>query len=285
MEERLRNGADQEYNESPEAIVKKRNAIGSAIEELFELLGESGASSDIETGQAAEDFSKQFEVANGKSFGDHDQLTFELYRGGTFKINTDLGYIVQESNSYRDSAIIRSTKPLPTTYKISVTVGEIEYDLSNIAGLNKDPEYDEGKTEPPTTETTESMENLVEADTSEQTKTETEQPESSTNETDLSNLKLDSKIEELGKRLQERVSRLKNLASTPTDLPEDACKSCEGKGECYWCKNSGKCSKCSGTGKTEDGSECETCKGTGVCHSCNGSGKCHWCNGTGIKKG
>jgi tetratricopeptide (TPR) repeat protein len=96
--------------------------------------------------------------------------------------------------------------------------------------------------------------------------------------------KIDDRIEELGKRLHEKVSLLKNLSTTATELPEDACTSCEGKGECYWCKNSGKCAKCSGTGKDVSGETCETCGGSGECHSCKGSGKCHWCSGTGKKK-
>jgi hypothetical protein len=151
----------------------------------------------------------------------------------------------------------------------------------------KDTIDEETKSQPSTMETTDSTDNFEEANTNEQTELKIEQNGPSTNDTDLSGPKLDSKIEELGKRLQERVSRLKNLSTTtttPIELSEDSCKSCEGKGECYWCKNSGKCSKCSGTGKSEDDSDCETCKGTGVCHSCNGSGKCHWCNGTGKKK-
>jgi tetratricopeptide (TPR) repeat protein len=94
----------------------------------------------------------------------------------------------------------------------------------------------------------------------------------------------ESKIEQLEKKLQEKVQALRNLATPTKDLPEDACKSCEGLGECYWCKGNGLCIKCSGTGKTSDGAECAECKGTTKCHSCQGGGKCHWCQGTGKKK-
>lgn len=90
-----------------------------------------------------EDFSKSIEVKNGGSFGPDGFLTFELYRGGTFSIPGN-GWAEQKSNSYRDSAFIRSTAPLPDTYKISVVVGGIDYGLENIAGLPPDPEYPEG---------------------------------------------------------------------------------------------------------------------------------------------
>jgi hypothetical protein len=102
-------------------------------------------------------------------------------------------------------------------------------------------------------------------------------------EKDFNKIEMDSKIEELGKRLQEKVSILKNLTA-PADLPEDACKSCEGTGKCYWCKGSGECKTCTGSGKDDSGSDCPDCKGTGKCHSCNSDGDCHWCNGTGKKK-
>ncbi len=94
----------------------------------------------------------------------------------------------------------------------------------------------------------------------------------------------ESKIEQLEKKLQDKVQALRNLAKPTKDLPEDACKSCEGLGDCYWCKGNGLCTKCSGTGKTSDGAECGDCKGTTKCHSCQGNGKCHWCQGTGKKK-
>ena len=94
--------------------------------------------------QVTEDFSKGIKAVSGKSFGADDQLTFELYRNGTFVIDGESGYALQRSDSYRDSAIIRSTRALPETYKISVVVGGIDYELENISGLPRDPQYSEG---------------------------------------------------------------------------------------------------------------------------------------------
>ncbi|GEM_PF-2468893 len=94
--------------------------------------------------QVTEDFSKGIKAVSGKSFGTDGQLTFELYRNGTFVIDGESGYAWQKSDSYRDSAIIRSTHALPETYKISAVVGNINYGLENIAGLPQDPEYAEG---------------------------------------------------------------------------------------------------------------------------------------------
>ena len=94
--------------------------------------------------QVIEDFSKPVKAVSGKSFGTEGQLTFELYRNGTFLIDGKSGYARQKSDSYRDSATIRSTQALPETYKISVVVGDIDYGLENISGLPQDPEYTEG---------------------------------------------------------------------------------------------------------------------------------------------
>jgi len=91
-----------------------------------------------------EEFSKPIEVVPKKVFGREGQLTFELYRNGTFLIDGNSGYAWQKSNSYRDSAFIRSTEALPETYKISAVVGGIDYGLENIIGLPKDVEYSEG---------------------------------------------------------------------------------------------------------------------------------------------
>ncbi len=94
--------------------------------------------------QVIEDFSKPVKTVSGKSFGTDNQLTFELYRNGVFVIDGESGYAWQKSDSYRDSAIIRSTQALPEIYKISVVVGGIDYGLENISGLPQDPEYAEG---------------------------------------------------------------------------------------------------------------------------------------------
>lgn len=94
--------------------------------------------------QVTEDFLKAVKAVSGKNFGKDNQLTFELHRNGTFVIDGKSGYAWQKSDSYRDSAIIRSRKALPETYKISVVVGDIDYGLKNISGLPQDPEYSEG---------------------------------------------------------------------------------------------------------------------------------------------
>ena len=94
--------------------------------------------------QIIESFSKPMTAEAGKSFGKNKQLTFELYRGGTFVIDGQSGFAWQKSDSYRDSAFIRSTNALPKTYKVSVVVGDIDYGLEKIEGLPQDPEYSEG---------------------------------------------------------------------------------------------------------------------------------------------
>ncbi len=94
--------------------------------------------------QIIEDFSKPITAINGRSFGKSGQLTFELYRGGTFVIDGRSGFAWQKSNHYGDVALIRSTEALPKTYKIRVIMGEIDYDLDRIAGLPQDPEYPQG---------------------------------------------------------------------------------------------------------------------------------------------
>jgi len=96
----------------------------------------------------AQEYIEKFEsiilVDDGIAFGQNKFLTFETVSNGTFIINDRLGYAHQISESYRDSAIIRSTQPLTIPYKISVVVGEIDYGLANIEGLGRDPEYREG---------------------------------------------------------------------------------------------------------------------------------------------
>jgi len=136
------------YTKNPELIYKRRDDIAETIEVLDKAL--SGRSSPEETSldtgdlQVTEDFTKPIEAISSKNFGEHGQLTFELYRNGTFIIDGKSGYVWQRSDSYRDSAIIRSTHPLPKTYKISAVVGEIDYGLEKLRLLENDPEYKEG---------------------------------------------------------------------------------------------------------------------------------------------
>jgi len=94
--------------------------------------------------KTVESFDQPIEAVHQKSFGKKGQLTFELFRHGTFEIDGASGFALQKSPSYRDSAYIRSTDPLPETYTVSVVVGGIDYGLENIAGLAPDPEYKEG---------------------------------------------------------------------------------------------------------------------------------------------
>ncbi len=94
--------------------------------------------------QVVHEFAEDLPVAAGKSFGRYNQLTFELFRGGTFVIDKKSKMAVQKSDHYGDVALIRSTHPLPKTYKVSVVVGEIDYGLENIEGLSPDPDYSEG---------------------------------------------------------------------------------------------------------------------------------------------
>jgi len=89
-------------------------------------------------------FDQSLELKAGQSFGPDNFLTAELFRGGKITADGKSGYARQISGSYRDSAIIRSTKKLPARYKISVVVGGIDYGLEKIAGLEQDPEYTEG---------------------------------------------------------------------------------------------------------------------------------------------
>jgi hypothetical protein len=91
-----------------------------------------------------EKFDKPIQAQAGKQFGKNNQLTFEMFRNGTFDIDGRSGYAFERSESYRDSAFIRSTQKLPKTYKISIVLGEIDYNLEKIAKLPQDPEYPEG---------------------------------------------------------------------------------------------------------------------------------------------
>ncbi len=138
-----------DYTKDAETIYNRRRDIAETIEALDKILATQAQPAKTTTQekkdvQAVEDFSKPIEVASGKSFGDYGQLTFELYRGGTFIIDKNPGFALQRSDNYRDVALIRSTNPLPKTYKVSAVVGDIDYDLSKIEGLRPDTEYAEG---------------------------------------------------------------------------------------------------------------------------------------------
>lgn len=91
-----------------------------------------------------ETFSSPIVAQNLKTFGPGGQFTFSLDKNGTFLIDGTSGLAWEKSDSYLDSAIIRSTNPLPPTYKISVIIGDIDYGLEKLAGLQNDPNYPEG---------------------------------------------------------------------------------------------------------------------------------------------
>lgn len=91
-----------------------------------------------------EEFNSPISAAAQKTFGKNNQLTFELYRNGTFEIDGKSGYAHEKSNSYRDSAYIRNTVKLPKAYKISIVVSDIDYNLEKINTLPPDPDYPEG---------------------------------------------------------------------------------------------------------------------------------------------
>ena len=117
-----------DYAKDPDLLYKRRSDIAEAIQGLDKLLqGKTAGQTPLNEG-----------------LKDQSQLTLELYRGGKFVKDEQSASLWQKSDSYRDSAIIRSTDPLPKTYKINAVVGEINYDLSNIEGLAQDPEYKEG---------------------------------------------------------------------------------------------------------------------------------------------
>lgn len=132
------------FTKDTQMLYKRRNDIAEMMEELKRLSNSKKHTEEQKTTSVIEDFSETIEAVDGKSFGKYGQLTFEVFRNGTFFIDGESGFAWQKSDSYKDAAIIRSTKPLPKTYKISAIVGDIDYGLEKITGLQNDPEYDEG---------------------------------------------------------------------------------------------------------------------------------------------
>jgi hypothetical protein len=91
-----------------------------------------------------ETFSSPLVPVSGAAFGPQNQFTFSMGAHGTFVIDGKSGLAWEKSDSYRDSAFIRSTHALPKTYKISAVVGDIDYGLEKIDGLDSDPDFPEG---------------------------------------------------------------------------------------------------------------------------------------------
>jgi len=83
-------------------------------------------------------------IRNGSTLGPEGQFTFSLDQNGTFIIDGTSGVAQEKSDSYRDSAFLRSTNPLPKTYKITAVVGGIDFGLDKIEGLQNDPNFPEG---------------------------------------------------------------------------------------------------------------------------------------------
>lgn len=91
-----------------------------------------------------ESFSSPIIARNGSTFRPENKFTFSLDRNGIFIIDGRSGYAWEKSDSYRDSAFIRSTNPLPKTYKLSAVVGDIDFGLEKLSGLQNDPDFPEG---------------------------------------------------------------------------------------------------------------------------------------------
>ncbi len=109
------------------------------IHKVFDILRSKWRSSKL----YREEFRQPIQATGGSSFGPQGQLTFELYRQGKFQIDGS-GYAWQKSDHYGDVAVIRSTRPLPQTYKITIVAGAIDYGLEKLDGLSNDPQYPEG---------------------------------------------------------------------------------------------------------------------------------------------
>jgi hypothetical protein len=108
------------------------------------LVMAAGAAKGLFKHRAVETFARPLAAANGRAFGLQGVFTFSMDQGGTFIIDGKSGFAWQRSDSYKDSAFIRSSQPLPKTYKISVVVGHIDYGLEKLDGLQNDPDFPEG---------------------------------------------------------------------------------------------------------------------------------------------
>jgi hypothetical protein len=132
------------FTKNPDVLTERRDNIALMIERIDDILGTESDLEKKSVKQVAENFKAPMKAENGKVFGEYGQLTFELYRGGTFLIDGTSHVAWQRSDDYRDVAIIRSTKELPNTYKVTAVVGNIDYPLKKIEFLEDDPEYSEG---------------------------------------------------------------------------------------------------------------------------------------------
>jgi hypothetical protein len=99
---------------------------------------------DATEDQVTEQFDSEVTVVNSATFGAFNQLKFSLDGTGAGFVIPGDGVCQQTSPSYTDSGIIRSTGRLPKTYVISAIVGEIQYGLEKLDGVDDDPAYSEG---------------------------------------------------------------------------------------------------------------------------------------------
>ncbi len=77
-----------------------------------------------------DNFSTSRTFTDGMQFGTCNALTAEISGSPTLAI-TNNRYLLATSPAKTDGFIIRSTKALPSTYKVAVDIGDIEFDLTN----------------------------------------------------------------------------------------------------------------------------------------------------------
>ena len=75
-------------------------------------------------------FTEPITFTDGMVFGAYDALTLETAGSPTFSI-IDNSYLLATSPAISDGFLIRSTNPLPATYKVTVDMGDIHFDLAN----------------------------------------------------------------------------------------------------------------------------------------------------------
>ncbi len=79
-----------------------------------------------------ENFATSKTFTDGMEFGTCNALTAETIGGARLMIVNN-SYLQASSTAKGDGFIIRSTNPLPSTYKLTVDMGDIDFDLTDIA--------------------------------------------------------------------------------------------------------------------------------------------------------
>ena len=77
-----------------------------------------------------DNFTTSRTFSDGLSFGKCNALTVETAGSPTLSV-VDNSYLLASSNDIPDGFIIRTTNPLPATYKVTVDMGDIDFDLLN----------------------------------------------------------------------------------------------------------------------------------------------------------